>query len=175
MLTWELVLFITPTAVRNSVLPAEEKVERLSETTKFPLTSFNRCQICGKEDDICCFRMHYEFNDDDSQDFSHILVVCNTSVCTQVLKDHPRLYSEVSWGKGHPGIFMLLCGSCPSRKGTSCTHPSLKENGGAGLQVNFAKFPWSGFTCGEAGCRPLLPLPSPAVSCEGHPAKKPRT
>ena len=34
---------------------------------------------------------------------------------------------------------MLLCGDCEHRDGAKCNHPQLKENGGSGLKVNFAK------------------------------------
>ena len=56
--------------------------------------------------------------------------------CAKALEDHPRLYSKA---RGNPGSFPRLCGSCTRRvpNTTTCSHPDLLANGGAGLKVDF--------------------------------------
>ena len=119
---------------------------RLTESVSHPLTTFNRCQLCGfSDDDIVYFRMWYECDEHDHVEQPvRVLVACDPEKsktkghpCWKAIEDHPRLYWEVEWGLGEPGHFMLLCGDCQHRKGAACTHPDLKTNGGEGLMVQF--------------------------------------
>lgn len=139
---------------------------RLTEQTNYPLDTFSRCQLCGKEGDICSFYMWEECDDADQPEPGNVLVICRDGPCNQQLQDHERLYHQVPWGQGGPGHFMLLCGSCENRDGTKCTHPKLKANGGDGLLVNFANL-LRGIVCFNDGqSRPIFP--SPATKCEGY-------
>lgn len=146
-------------------------MDRLTETAKYPLDNFQRCQLCGfTSNDICEFRLLMECDDNDKPEQDKVIVRCRQEACIKVVDDHPRLYMEVPWGQGHPGIFMLLCGDCPNRKGTTCTHSDLKANGGQGLEVRLSNNPniIVCFNDGK-GCRNLWP--NPATRCKGHPTK----
>jgi len=147
-------------------------MDRLTESAPFPLTTFNRCQLCGKEDDICSFEMLYECDEKDAPEKERIFICCRKGPCHDRIVAHPRMYRTVIWGKGGPGKFMLLCGDCDKRKGTKCTSSLLKENGGVGLCVKFVKPPFQGTFCTDTGCHDLGVHFSPAISCEDHPTKK---
>lgn len=117
-------------------------MDRLTQSVKFPLDTFKRCQLCGytsQYDDICEFRMWVECDEQDNPEPNNVIVLCNKkhSECSRVLDNHPRLYIEVPWGNGGPGNFMLLCGDCKFRDKTTCTNPQLKANGGEGIEVKF--------------------------------------
>ena len=143
-------------------------MERLTEEALFDLDKFNKCQLCGREDDICCFRMWLECDDHDQPEEGIILIICATGECRKRLENHERLYYEIPWGQGGPGKFMLLCGNCPNRERNQCKHPHLKANGGNGLYVEFADWPLSNtIICTTGGC--FTGAPKPAVGCEGLP------
>jgi len=159
---------------------------RLTESAPYPLTTFNRCQLCGfADDDIVYFRMWYECDEQDHvEQPARVLVACKPEKaeaeehpCWKSIQDHPRLYQEVEWGLGGPGHLMLLCGDCQHRKGSACTHPDLKSNGGAGLMVQFHgpmaligyhddSEPGDGMRCRQWN--------GPAVACAGLPDKDSR-
>jgi hypothetical protein len=147
-------------------------MDRLTKQTKFPLTDFKRCQLCGfVSNDICEFCMWFECDDQDKVEADNILVLCQKKDCKKVVDSHPRLYVEIPWSRGGPGKFMLLCGNCEHRNGTKCKHPQLKENGGPGLKVNFAKTIISeAFICfsREDGSSYCLHGDRPATECEGQ-------
>lgn len=132
------------------------------------LTTFCRCQLCGFEsDDICEF---YQWVEADEQDrpTDQLLITCRQSSCQAVIDEHPRLYIAVPWGAGKPGQFMLLCGDCPNRSNSSCTHPDLKANGGEGLEVSFSSTPLSAaIVCYTDGT--CSRVKRPAVKCKGKP------
>jgi hypothetical protein len=116
--------------------------------------------------------MWVECDDNDNPELTKVLIVCKdkNSPCNKKIGLHPRLYIEQPWGRGLPGQFMLLCGSCPYRKGFTCTHPKLKANGGEGLEAKIANHPYRIHFCGPMGCRTEHDLfPTPMVECEGNP------
>lgn len=133
----------------------------------FPLKNFKQCQLCGaQKSDICEFIMWWECDEKDNVVPDDILITCKGKNCRKVIDDHERLYVEIPWSRGGPGKFILLCGECVYRNGTSCTHPSLKANGGNGLRVEFARLP-TVRVCTSHGvsCFPLFP--SPINKCDG--------
>lgn len=144
-------------------------MERL--TRKFPLDIFNRCQLCGfEDDDICEFTMWQECDEQDQPEPYNVLVACRK--CYRVIDQHERGYREVPWGQGDPGYLMLLCSDCTLRDGSRCTHPNLKANGGAGLLLHKNQRPGvtvcfhddskeGGLRCSHEG------FPAPFVRCEG--------
>lgn len=144
-------------------------MDRLTETSKYPLDTFKRCQLCGRaDDDIVHFRMWYECDDQDQPE-NCVLVICRDGKCVEALKQHPRLYKQIEWGFGQPGHFMLVCSDCKHRSGPECTHPNLKANGGSGLEVIFSSGLPNAIICfhdEDAGshCKRLLP---PANECAG--------
>lgn len=114
-------------------------MQRLTDNLKHPLTTFKRCQLCGFEGtDICEFRMWNECDDSDKAEPGNVIIVCRQKACGDVIDKHPRLYRQVPWGAGGPGMFMLLCGDCEYRDGSKCRHPNLKANGGEGLEVKLS-------------------------------------
>ena len=153
---------------------------RLTEAAKaYPLDSFMRCQLCGHTSpykDICEFQMWLECNDQDMPEEGNVLITCRQEACQKVIDDHPRGYSLVSWGQGLPGYFMLLCGDCPHRNGTNCSHPHLKINGGEGLLIEMSNPLGVGHVtvCTDDGRTRCISnmFPQPATSCEGHPRKR---
>lgn len=155
-------------------------MERLTKITKYPLTTFKRCQICGYEsDDICEFRLWYECDNEDKPEPYNILIACQKDTCFQVIKNHPRLYFEPAWSTGEPGHLMLLCSDCPHRREARCTHPNLRINGGEGLILHRAgdliykayicyhddTTKDDGLKCGQ--------LKAPFVGCAGLPQNHP--
>jgi hypothetical protein len=135
---------------------------------RFPLETFRRCQLCGHaSQDIVEFTMWRECDDKDEPEPGSIIILCKGTACMKALNDHPRLYVEVPWGRGGPGQFMLLCGDCPSRKGSSCQHPNLKANGGQGLEVKM-HHGMAVQVCFSDGTGTRHGWPSPAVWCVGN-------
>ncbi len=119
-------------------------MDRLTTLTKYPLTTFKRCQICGYEskyDDICEFRMWVECDDNDNLEEDNIIVLSKNCNCVKLLENHPRLYMEVPWAGDKPGRFMLICDDCSYRNNGKCSHSDLKENGGTGLEVTYRSSP----------------------------------
>jgi len=153
-------------------------MDRLTETVPYQIlpTTFKRCQLCGyTSDDICEFRLWCECDENDKPEPYNILIACKSDDCFQIIKEHERLYFELSWSTGEPGHFILLCGDCPHRDGTHCTHPDLKINGGNGLLLHRAGDPIFranicyhddnaeyGLKCGK--------LKAPFVGCAGLPS-----
>ena len=114
-------------------------MDRLTQSTEYSLSTFNRCQLCGHESvDICEFQFWKECDEEDKPEPYSILVTCTKTECDKVIGDHERLYIRLPWSGGQPGHFSLLCGDCPRRHGTHCTHPNLKINGGEGLDLAMA-------------------------------------
>lgn len=156
-------------------------MDRLTDTVKHSLETFNRCQLCGYEStDICAFRFWYECDEEDKVEPYNVLVICrHNKECTQTITDHPRLYREVPWSAGNPGHFSLLCGECPSRDGTHCTHPNLKANGGEGLDLTIANNPINrAIVCyhnddSEDGGLHCVKRTPPYIGCAGLPEDHP--
>lgn len=159
-------------------------MDRLTQTAAHPLgnDTFKRCQLCGHEsDDICEFRFWRECDENDEPEPYNILITCRKQECFRQIEEHKRLYIEMVWGTGQPGHLSLLCGDCSHRKGTRCTHPDLKANGGEGLELAMSGDPVNNaFICyhnpdDETGfgmtCRQPIP---PFIRCAGLPPDHPR-
>jgi len=117
-------------------------MDRLTQQAKFPLDRFRRCQLCGYTgDQITDFQMWWECDEQDKPEPYSILVTCRSKQCGAVIDQHPRGYRAIPWGQGKPGHLILLCGKCRYRNGSHCTHPDLKVNGGAGLQLHQGGLP----------------------------------
>lgn len=154
-------------------------MKRLTETTQYPLTTFKRCQLCGFEDsDICYFRLWRECDDADKPEPYTILAVCRQEDCQTVIRDHERLYVEIPWGMGEPGHLVLLCSDCSWREGGRCTHPDLKANSGAGLDLAYESMIPGAIACYHDDSKPYGmrcgPLPAPFTRCAGLPPDHPR-
>lgn len=147
-------------------------MDKLTETLPHPIPadSFLRCQACGiTYDDICYLNLWWEADEDDEwEDTSPAVLVCKADPCKQVILDHERLYAEMPWSRGGPGRFMLVCGTCPHREGTTCTHPKLTANGGEGLLVTASQILPSVHINRGPGRSGWLPF-TPATKCEGNP------
>jgi hypothetical protein len=128
--------------------------------------AFKVCSFCARSgDDICDYRM-WQNTDAKDKPVDDYMISCRDAACQRKIDDDPMLFIEVPWGAGGPGRFMLLCGDCPYRSGFACRHPSLKANGGSGLEVKFSSV-WSGvIVCGSHGCQVM---PTPATWCAGNP------
>jgi len=113
--------------------------------------------------------MWNECDDNDKPEPNNVIVLCNKkhSECSKILDAHPRLYIEVPWGAGGPGIFMLLCGDCKFRDNTKCTNPNLKTNGGHGLEVKFHRPLAVIHVCMRDGSGGYMGGLQPASTCEG--------
>ena len=106
---------------------------------RYSLDTFKRCQLCGySSDDIAEFRMWTECDDNGHPQDNHTIVVCRQKKCRKVLDEQSQLYVQVPWGSGSPGNLILLCGDCAYRDDLRCTHSSLTDNGGAGLEIRFS-------------------------------------
>lgn len=140
----------------------------LTEEIKFPVDRFNRCQLCGVENDIVKFQMWIECDDSDRPIEGQILIICREGECYQKLDEHPRLYHEVTWDLGAPGFFKLLCGDCKHRDAFSCTHPDKKDKGGSGLKVKFERHPFGGIRVCKSNNTTEEPFNSlQAIECAG--------
>jgi len=161
-------------------------VPRLTDEIKYAPHPWNKCQLCGHtSNDICTFRMWQECDEQDKPEPGNVFIVCrgdnDDSPCQKKIDDHPRCYQQVPWGMGEPGQFMLLCGDCPNRAYFTCGHAHMKKNGGEGILVELSN-PF-GASVRMHGMNPEtgelervhFAMPTPAVACEGHPTKKPRT
>jgi hypothetical protein len=98
----------------------------------------NLCQSCGAEDRSAMKAegigtKRFEEHDDMDQPEHRIVVLCRA--CQRDLIDaHPRLYRRLDANEPWPGC-MDLCLDCRHRTGVTCAHPTLKANGGTGLQI----------------------------------------
>jgi len=154
-------------------------MDRLTQTAKYPLTTFKRCQICGYiSKEIVEFRFWRECDDEDKPEPYSILVTCDKPECGEVIGEHPRLYTWLTWGTGLPGHLSLLCGDCTHRDGARCVHPDLKINGGDGLMLAIDKSLSFMVCChdenddtGGLRCRPHQ---GPFTKCAGLPVDHPR-
>jgi hypothetical protein len=90
-----------------------------------------RCQSCGLHAGGDLVRWVECDPWDQPTDMS--VVLCRP--CGECLIDaHPRLYREIPPNEPRTGC-MGLCVKCAHRRGTRCSHPDAKSNGGAGLEV----------------------------------------
>lgn len=135
---------------------------RLTETAMHPSppASLEICQLCGQSG----AHLLYECDENDRAERDRVLVTCRRKPCTKQVSAHPRLYVDA--GMGYPGHLPKLCPGCAYQDGTRCTHPDLRENGGAGLVVSLRGL--RGIVCSRGrGCRPL---PRVAEKCAGRSA-----
>jgi hypothetical protein len=120
--------------------------------------------------------MWNECDDHDKPEPNNVLVLCSERKaglrCNRMLDKHPRLYIEVPWGAGGPGIFMLLCGDCKFRDNTKCTNPNLRANGGHGLEVKFSNPLPIVHVSMRDGSGGYIGGPQPASTCEGKEKKE---
>lgn len=124
------------------------------------------CRLCGTECDPIQLWRECDEHDRPIPGPEAIISVCGERECQLVINRHPRLY--VREETGAPGHFPTLCGDCRHRAGLKCTHPDLRENGGAGLLVKLSTgMPPGVIICrrGPGGCsRP----PQRAYDCAGR-------
>ena len=144
-----------------------KKWPRLTETAPFPVESFDRCQLCGRTvDDTVKIGFWQECDERDRPISDAVILVCKDPACHHAIEKHPRLYIEADYFgsiTGGPGWWQIICDDCDYRRGTRCTHPDLKANGGEGLKVKMSGP--SGFICGRpGGCQRMRPS---AYQCTG--------
>jgi hypothetical protein len=95
-----------------------------------------------------------------------VVVLC--SRCSDLLIDkHPRLYHELLPNEPFTGA-MGICLDCPSREGTTCTHPMAQRNGGVGVVVAIAP-PTRMHLCGGRNAGLHAIWHKPADDCSGRP------
>lgn len=148
-------------------------MHKLSEIARpVPADTFAFCQLCGRTfSDICDVDLWQECDDVDQPTGPYLLLGRGCGCKKDILQPHPRLYRHVPWGRGGPGRFTLLCGSCPYRAGFECTHPNLAANGGSGLLVHFSRI-FSGRVCFTDGTARGGEDFGVASACEGHPTRR---
>ncbi len=101
-----------------------------------------RCQSCGHDCDLTRWLEH----DERDQPTAVVVVLCRP--CSdRIIEPHPRLYAALDEYAPHSGS-MALCRECSRRSGVSCTHPDLKANGGAGLNITMRR-PDTAFVSGR--------------------------
>lgn len=103
--------------------------------------------------------------DDQDRGTAVTIIVCPR--CEKLIKPHPRLYRPVEHNEPRPGI-MELCVPCRYRSGTSCSHPSLKANGGSGLLLTIER-PTPVHLCYGGGRGEFKKIwPKPVEACAGR-------
>lgn len=129
------------------------KWPRLSETLNHQYRKPNTCQSCGRspnseaEQDAGFIQAWIE-HDDNDKPTSTVVLLC-PSCSRRLIEPHPRLYGQDrAINKPRPGSMPHLCTDCAYRTGVDCTHPNLKANGGAGLNIT-VKLPSGGFWDGQ--------------------------
>lgn len=109
----------------------------LSRSMMCPSDRLAGCNVCGKPAEEFDLYLEHGAGDlpppEDQRRAALVYLGRDHRDCLKVLEAHPRLYAQV---RGDPGHFPLLCGPCQNRREMSCTHPDLKANGGAGLNVS---------------------------------------
>jgi hypothetical protein len=139
--------------IRNTVplsrlLPAEFDRLRVCNICRLPSTRLEAWRECDERDRPI------------PHDAALVYIAVDHPHCVREMEAHPRLYEPVP---GAPGYFPL-CGDCTLRQGMSCTHPALRANGGAGLNVTLSGIDGIVCTRGPSRCRSLL---KQAVKCVG--------
>lgn len=137
---------------------------RLSETLRGAECAPDTCRACGSREEVACWQEH----DDDDRRAPIVVPLCR-ACSDQVIGPHPRLYRRLTRHEPFPGA-METCLTCQYRWGTTCQHPDLKLNGGAGLRLDSPK-PVTGLACTRGkGCRPFAMYDGPSV-CHGFEAE----
>ena len=140
-------------------VPAIRAAIPLSKLAARPRDPLLGCNVCGEPSGE--FKLYREGDERDRPipgDAARVYIAVDHAECLKKLEQHPRLYTDE---RGVPGALPLLFGPCTRRRGTTCTSPKLKANGGDGLKINF--FGFNGFICGRGGCRSTV---GDAASCE---------
>jgi len=117
---------------------------RLSQTLTFH-RHIGLCQSCGvsgAEHDVVGWQEH-----DDSDRAEPIVVMLCRRCSDALIEPHPRLYRRLQAFEPFPGA-MECCIGCVHLDSLACRHPSLKANGGPGLNLTFPK-PTTGFWDGR--------------------------
>jgi hypothetical protein len=132
----------------SRLLPPEFDRVRVCNVCRLPSTKLEAWRECDERD-------RPKPGDD-----AIVYIATDHPQCIRDMEAHPRLYEPVP---GDPGHFPL-CGDCTLRQGMSCTHPALRANGGAGLNVTLTGIGGIVCTRGPSRCRSLL---KQAVKCVG--------
>jgi len=121
--------------LRRVLRMSKDKWPRLSQELSDIPPSPAHCRACGVyRDDEKIFG--WQEHDDLDRPEQIVVFLCRD--CSDRLIDkHPRLYRRLEQDEPFPGN-MVLCTDCRHRKGTRCTHPLLKANGGVGLPLRFS-------------------------------------
>jgi len=127
------------------------------------------CNVCGQAADpvlLQVWREHDEHDRPIGGDDALVFLMGGREHdrCRKILDEHPRLYAEEG---GRPGSFPAICGACPFRSGTACTHPKLKTNGGPGLLVTLDRGAFANAIICMGGGRRYRPIHR-AIKCEGR-------
>jgi len=77
-----------------------------------------------------------EHNDDDKPD--PIVVVLCQACSDKIIEPHPRLYRRMDRWEPFAGA-VGICRDCPLRKGSRCTSPQAKLNGGPGVELIYPR------------------------------------
>lgn len=144
----------------------------LSHRCSKEVQDFKTCQLCGyKSDDICNFDLWQEGPESGEEPtvfFDTFLIIGRRCGCENLVFSSPYWYRRMPWSRGGPGRFILVCGDCPFRQHFQCLHPSLKANGGDGLEVIFRPMiPGLISVCTTDGRNIAADL-IPAIRCEGN-------
>ncbi len=128
-----------------------------------PADPLSACNVCGQPaEQLDAWRTHDEHDRPIAGVDALVFLGSDHAACRTKLNAHPRLFAEVT---GVPGHFPRLCGPCAYRRDTSCSHPDLKANGGAGLNVSLDNAWAAGLICiRPASARPV----HHAVECVGR-------
>ena len=92
-----------------------------------------RCKACGAWGNVSRWQEH---NDADGP--TRVVVVLCGDCSARIIEKHPRLYRELDVHEPWPGC-MEICQDCRHRKGTKCSHPEAKWNGGRGVILTMPK------------------------------------
>lgn len=132
-----------------------------------------RCQSCGEH--AAGDLVRWIEGDPWDQPTDVIVVLCRPCG-DRLIEPHWRLYRKLERNEPRTGC-MGICVRCTWRRGTRCSHPDAKPNGGPGLEIGIARPTRMHVYCsGRGGARRsgwVTDWPEPARSCAGRRVPEP--
>lgn len=125
------------------------------------------CQACGGDRRAGVLKMQRWIECDAHDKPTETLVFLCERCSKKLIGPHPRLYHQIYGDKPIPGAMHHLCGSCDFRRGLSCSHPDLKQNGGKGMNIR-TKFLGKAHLYFGGGKGAWIETWEDAKGCAGH-------
>lgn len=139
---------------------AELQRPGLSETLPADYRRPDRCNACN----AFGFELtRWQEHDPHDKPLAIIVALCD-GCSKQLIGAHARLYRKLWPNDPWPGC-MPLCVECRHRRGTSCSHPAAKANGGDGVMLTVSRPSYMHLNYGGGRGESRWLYPAPPSAC----------